>query len=81
MSNVQMCSLGDIIIGAYQELFLKEVENARKSRRVLVHHTISEARQILQSYLSELKGISGIPAADQLLAELARRRLIVIYPD
>lgn len=81
LSNVQICTLDDIIIGAYQELFLREIENARSSRRILVHHTVSEALQILQSYLSEFKEIPGIPTEEQLLAEMARRRLIVIYPD
>ncbi|MCS7386514.1 MAG: helicase-related protein [archaeon GB-1867-005] len=81
MSNVQVPSIDDLMIGAYQELFLKELENVRATHQVLVHHSVPEVLQILHSYISQFKEKPIHLNANQLLMELAKRKLILIYPD
>jgi len=70
-------------VGAYQELFLNEIREARRKRDINVYFDINGAYKILESYVRELESVLGPISLtpEQLLLRLVEKCLLLAYPD
>ncbi len=79
--NSKLYDQDELIIGAYQELFLKEIEKARKLHNVFICHEAKEVLRLIESFISEFNNLKDKITADDIFRELVRRELIAVYPD